>query len=188
MINNLLAWSKTQLTGDKLNIKPTDLYFLTEENMDLTAARAKEKNIRIINDVPDDTIILTDKERLNIVIRNLLANAVKFTPGGGEVRLHVQEQPHAITLVVSDNGMGIPEKYLSRLFADQRFTTLGTSKEKGTGLGLMLCKELMDGLRGQIMVESREGKGSSFSIVLPKLAIDTIPKLKEREEPYLIAG
>ena len=189
MINNLLAWSKTQLTGDKLNMELTDLYFLAEENVDLTIARAKEKSICIINDVPDDTMILTDKERLNIVIRNLLANAVKFTPSGGEIRLHVQEQLHAITLVVSDNGMGIPEKYLTKLFAEQRFTTLGTSKEKGTGLGLMLCKELIDGLRGRISVESQEGKGSSFSVVLPKkLAIDAIPQPEQINEPYLIAG
>jgi len=179
MINNLLAWSKAQLDGDKLNMALTDLYFLAEENIDLAAAGAKEKNIRLVNHVPDDTIILTDKERVNIIIRNLIANAVKFTPGGGEIHLHVQEQSHTISLIVSDNGRGIPDKYLNKLFSEQRFTTLGTSKEKGTGLGLMLCKELVEGLQGQITVESQEGKGSSFAVVLPKIAADTIPKSKE---------
>jgi len=188
MINNLLAWSKTQLSGEKLNMKLTDLYFLTEENRDLIAAGAKEKNIRIINEVPDDTIILTDKERLNIIIRNLLANAIKFTPSGGEVRLYVEEQLHSIALVVKDNGLGIPDKYLSKLFAEQRFTTLGTLKEKGTGLGLMLCKELIEGMQGKITVESQEGKGSSFFVILPKLTSDIMPGPKEKHEPYLIAG
>ncbi|PIQ22899.1 MAG: hypothetical protein COW65_00540 [Cytophagales bacterium CG18_big_fil_WC_8_21_14_2_50_42_9] len=188
MINNLLAWSKAQLTGDKLKMELTDLYFLAEENVDLTAARAQEKKIRVINEVPDDTIILTDKERLNIVIRNLLANAIKFTPHGGQVRLHVKEQPQTIILTVSDNGLGIPDKFLPKLFSDQRFTTLGTSKERGTGLGLMLSKELMNSLQGQIAVESQEGKGSSFSLILPKLVPETTLETRERKGICSVAG
>ena len=176
MINNLLAWSKAQLNGNKLNLGLTDLFFLADENIELFAPNANEKNIKIINEVPDDSIILTDKERLDIIIRNLVANAIKFTPNGGEVRLQVKEQPQTIALVVSDNGRGISDKYLAKLFSEQRFTTLGTSKEKGSGLGLMLCKELAASIHAEIAVESQEGKGSSFSIILPKLAISDLPK------------
>lgn len=179
MINNLLFWSKAQLTGDKLNLELTDLYFQAENNIELVTAEANKKDIRIINDILDDSIILTDKERLNFIIRNLLVNAVKFTPKGGEIRLRVEEQSHTITLFVDDNGLGIPDKNFAKLFTGQRFSTLGTSKEKGTGLGLLLCKELMESLHGQIAVESTEGLGSSFSLIMPKMAAEALPEVKD---------
>ena len=188
MITNLLAWSKAQLNGDKLNLVLTDLFFLADENIELFAATAKEKNITIINEVPDDSIILTDKERLDIIIRNLVGNAIKFTPNGGEVRLQVKEQSDTLALVVNDNGRGISDKYLAKLFAQQRFTTLGTSKERGSGLGLLLCKELAASIHADIAVESQEGKGSSFSIMLPKLAITGLPKQNLSKESTVLTA
>jgi len=176
MLNNLLVWSKAQLTETSIVIQPVNLQQLAEENMQLAASKAEEKNIRIINTVAPHAVALADKERLNFVLRNLVMNAIKFTFEGGEIELHaVQEAEDKIVLAVSDNGKGIAPRHLLKLFTNERFTTLGTAREKGTGLGLMLCQEFVESLQGKIMVKSEEGLGSTFYIKLPKAVGVSMP-------------
>jgi signal transduction histidine kinase len=169
MLNNLLVWSKAQLTETNITLQPVNLQQLAEENIQLVASKAEQKNIKLVNEIEPTAVALADKERLNFVLRNLIMNAIKFTFDGGEIKLHaLPEAENKIAIAVSDTGKGISPHHLLKLFTEERFTTLGTAREKGTGLGLMLCKEFIESLQGKIMVKSEEGTGSTFLIKLPQ--------------------
>ncbi|MDQ4140738.1 MAG: tetratricopeptide repeat-containing sensor histidine kinase [Bacteroidota bacterium] len=168
MMESLLLWSKTQLSGSNVVLKSVQVHRLVADNLQLLASNAEQKGILLLNSVPENTQIQTDQERLNFIIRNLIQNAIKFTSSGGLVKIEAEEQANKVNILVSDTGKGISSKNLSRLFTEDRFTTMGTLNEKGSGLGLMLCKELMESVQGRIQVESQEGQGSTFIIVLPK--------------------
>jgi two-component system, sensor histidine kinase and response regulator len=169
MLNNLLVWSKAQLTETNITLQPVNLHRLVQENIQLAASNAGQKNIKLINDIAPGAVVVADKERLNFILRNLLMNAVKFTFAGGEVRLYTRQEPgNETTIAVADNGQGISPRHLLKLFTEDRFTTLGTAREKGTGLGLMLCKEFAESLQGHILVKSEEGAGTTFYIKLPQ--------------------
>ncbi len=109
------------------------------------------------------------------MLRNLIMNAIKFTFTGGEITIKATEQESQLTLSVSDTGQGISSRNLAKIFTDQRFTTLGTTQEKGTGLGLMLCKEMVESLHGRISVTSEEKIGSVFTITLPNVMLTPVP-------------
>ncbi|QCR21811.1 tetratricopeptide repeat-containing sensor histidine kinase [Pontibacter sp. SGAir0037] len=171
MLNNLLIWSKTQMEGSSLQLQPLELYPIIEENIQVASPHAEAKQIRLQHEVEPALFALADKERLNFVLRNLLMNAIKFTHEGGIIRVKASSSEAALSISVIDSGKGIAAADLPKLFTDQRYTTLGTAKEKGTGLGLMLCKEFVDNLKGSITVESEEGIGSTFTFTLPKSVI-----------------
>jgi signal transduction histidine kinase len=167
MLNNLLAWSRAQLKGSNINWQSVNLQQLAADNIHLADAQAALKNIRIRNEVPPHLMAFTDQERLSFVLRNLLANAMKFTFVNGEIKLQAREKDGKVEIAVSDNGQGISSKNIARLFTEERFSTPGTSHEKGTGLGLMLSKEFIETLKGDITVESRLEQGSVFRVLLP---------------------
>ncbi|WP_026462344.1 tetratricopeptide repeat-containing sensor histidine kinase [Adhaeribacter aquaticus] len=171
MLNNLLVWSKAQLAESKVNLEPTSLRRLVADNLQLISQLSDQKQLELINQVPDNLIVLTDKERLNFVLRNLIQNAMKFSSAGGYIKIEAKEDEEYLAIAVEDKGKGIAVKNLPKLFAEERFTTLGTQKEKGSGLGLKLCKEMLESLHGQIIVASEEGSGSSFTILLPNPAL-----------------
>lgn len=168
MLQNVLIWSKAQLEEAHVNLEPVQLQQLVNENIQLATAHAEEKSIRFQGVVAEDAVVLADKERLNFVLRNLLTNAIKFTFEGGLIQVTAIVQQEQVVLSVSDDGVGIPSKYIQKLFTEERFTTPGTANEKGTGLGLMLCKEFVEHQNGSIRAESEEGKGSTFSITLQR--------------------
>jgi signal transduction histidine kinase len=167
MLQNLLEWAKAQLSGTRVSLEPVDLQLLVADTLEQASPESERKNITLVNMVPDATILLTDWERMNFVLRNLVMNAIKYTYAGGEVKVAVTGDAGGIRISVKDNGMGIAPRYLKHLFTPQRFSTLGTGKEKGTGLGLMLCQEFVESLHGKISVETESGKGSTFTIWLP---------------------
>jgi two-component system, sensor histidine kinase and response regulator len=106
---------------------------------------------------------------ISTVVRNLCSNSIKFTPKNGTIRVSALEKENNIEVCISDTGIGISEKDIDKLFRiDVHHTTIGTSSEKGTGLGLILCKEFIEKNDGQIWVESTLGKGSNFKFILPK--------------------
>jgi len=106
---------------------------------------------------------------INTVLRNLISNAIKFTHPGGKIIVSAEEIQNEIKVSVSDNGVGIPKNSIEKLFRiDENYSTPGTQKEKGTGLGLILCKDFIEKHGGKIWVESDEGKGSTFSFTLEK--------------------
>ncbi|MCC9166272.1 tetratricopeptide repeat-containing sensor histidine kinase [Pontibacter harenae] len=174
MLNNLLVWSKAQLKGSSVDLKPLNLHQLTAETVKFAARQAEQKSISLVNTVPENALAYADKERVNFVLRNLLLNAIKFTYENGEVKISLEEAGENISIAVTDNGKGMSKENVAKLFTKQRFTSVGTAKEKGTGLGLMLSKDLINSMQGAITVESEEGKGSTFYVTLPKASLDTM--------------
>ena len=168
LLNNLLDWTLLQM--DKLNLQAAkiDIYNIVEENIQLLSA-VQTKEIRLINEVPRNAIGFADSNTINLVIRNLMTNAIKFTNDGGVVKIGAREKGSEWLISVKDNGVGMPHEVLKMLFDKTLpYTTRGTANEKGTGLGLILCKEFVEKNGGKIWVESDEGKGSTFFFTLPK--------------------
>ncbi|HBN06602.1 MAG TPA: hybrid sensor histidine kinase/response regulator, partial [Bacteroidales bacterium] len=131
-------------------------------------AMADKKNIQIEVSVPNNLSISIDKFMISTVLRNLITNAIKFTPKFGLININVEEEVSNIKVSVKDNGVGIDDENISRLFKiTEKFSMQGTEQEEGTGLGLILSKEFIDLHNGEIMVESQIGKGSTFTFTLP---------------------
>ena len=132
----------------------------------LSAAITKE--IEIIHLKPDNSEIHTDTEMLKTILRNLVSNAIKFTKTGGKVMVMTKKEDNKVIIAISDNGIGIGEKNIDKLFnIETNKWSLGTSEEKGSGFGLPLCYEFIKKLGGNISVESKEGVGSEFKLTLP---------------------
>lgn len=168
LLNNLLDWTLLQM--DKLNLQAgkIDIFNIVEENMQLLSS-VQGKDIRLLNEVPRNAIGYADSNTVNLVIRNLMTNAIKFTNDGGEVKINAREKGSEWLVSVTDNGVGMNNEVLKMLFDKTApYTTRGTANEKGTGLGLILCKEFIEKNGGKIWVESEEGKGSTFFFTLPK--------------------
>ncbi|WP_114784014.1 tetratricopeptide repeat-containing sensor histidine kinase [Botryobacter ruber] len=171
MLDNVLVWAKAQLEESGVEIEAVQLHQLAEENIQLAGFHAEKKNITFRNAIAADAVALADKERLNFVLRNLLMNAIKFSYPGGEIVIQAIDQDEKTVVMVSDKGKGISAANLARLFTGGRFTTPGTSGERGTGLGLKLCRELVENFNGTLSVASKEGAGSTFSVAMPKAAL-----------------
>ncbi len=169
LLENLLQWSRIQ-TG-KLELKPVSID-LQEEllyNINLLRENATKKDIKIINEINESISVTTDLNILNSTIQNLISNAIKFTFPGGEIKISAISSGNFIELSVSDTGTGIKKEDLDKLFRiDTQYTTQGTDRESGTGLGLTICKELLEKQGCDIWVESEPGKGSKFTFTLRK--------------------
>lgn len=156
LLENLLMWSRSQLGHLDVNYERICLYDVIEDIRNLFSSNLKSKDIRLSNNLDETNELISDKNIIHTVLRNLINNAIKFTPFGGSiiVRLYKVEL-NKCTLEIEDNGVGIPEDKIERLFdIDDDYTTPGTEKEKGTGLGLVLCKELIEKIGGSINVTS----------------------------------
>lgn len=172
LLDNLLVWSRTQ-TG-KIPFNPGELLLaqVFEEAIDLQRYAAQAKNIIIDTELCNDDLEVTaDAEMVNTILRNLLSNAIKFTPENGRILLGAKTASNNKTLIyVKDSGVGIPENDREKLFdPTSNYSTVGTNKEKGTGIGLILCREFVERNGGKIWVESEEGKGSTFYFTLQSL-------------------
>lgn len=168
LLNNLLDWTLLQM--DKLNLQPSkiDVRGIVEENIQLLSS-VHGKHITLANEVPVQTIAFADSNTVNLVIRNLITNALKFTNDGGVVTVKGKMKNDEILITVHDNGVGMKPEVLSMLFDKTApYTTRGTANEKGTGLGLILCKEFVEKNGGKIWVDSEENVGSTFYFTLPK--------------------
>ena len=172
-VENLLEWSRAQLEGEQLDIRQVALKGIVAETLDLLAPVAAEKGVKIHSAIGDQAIFV-DHHVLLIILRNLVSNAIKFSQSGGLVEVTVQCMGDRVGIAVSDSGVGIPEGVVDKIFAiDQKTTTLGTAGEKGTGLGLPLCADLVKKLGGTMRVTSEPGKGSQFVVVLPALCSES---------------
>ena len=173
LLDNLLAWGKNQLGRTLFSPEYFSLENLIVESARQTLPQAQIKKISIsISQVPEVTLF-ADLNMLRTVLRNLLSNAVKFSFPGGIIELICTSDGKEIKISVTDHGTGIPEKTLESLFSltEQPNTTKGTANEKGTGLGLILCKEFAERNGGFIQVETSEGSGSTFTLSLPQPAL-----------------
>lgn len=168
LLENLLQWSRSQL--DKVIFEPVtfNISEFVQENMLLFRENLGRKNIKLLNQVPEKVLVYADVNMINTVIRNLVSNAIKFTPDGGEITLtHKNEGKHCI-IGVSDTGIGMSEEDTKQLFRiDVSFSKTGTAGEKGTGLGLILCKEFVEKNGGKIWVDSKPDEGTTFWFSVP---------------------
>ena len=170
LLENLLQWSRLQ--QGKIIFQPVTilLHDFVDDILTIHQGMALKKEIRIENTIPEHTRIHADQNMLQSIIENLLTNAIKFTGTGGEVRIHCAPMEGAVLISVKDSGVGIAPSNISKLLRiDQHYSSLGTAEEKGTGLGLILCKEFVEQHQGKIWIESEPGKGSTFSFSLPTL-------------------
>ncbi len=169
LLVNLLDWAKSQLDAIKINIEPVSVGVAVDDSRSIVLAGANKKNIEIIYDGTLDYNVLADSNILKTILRNLLSNAVKYCEDKGVIRISAERKGKQIFIYVSDNGVGIKKENLSRLFRiDCNISTKGTNNEEGTGLGLILCKEFINKIGGDISVESTEGEGTTFSVSLPE--------------------
>lgn len=165
LLDNLLVWSTSQIRNAEPKPETVSIKDLVDESFKLLDLQANKKNIELVNGVEESSALYTDRNMINIVIRNLIQNAVKFTPNGGIVRVGFSmEQGHSL-ISVTDTGIGMDQNKIEQLF-DIRTnrSSEGTEKEKGSGLGLILCKELVEKINGFIEVSSQPGVGSVFKL------------------------
>jgi PAS domain S-box-containing protein len=169
LLENLLTWARIQQGGIECVPDTLDIHKVIEENRDLLLSIALQKQIDLQNNVPARTHVFADYNMISTIVRNLLSNALKFTPEGGHVNVSCQQQDDCITIAVSDTGLGIKPEALPKLFRiDVQYTNIGTAGEKGSGLGLNLCKDLVEANNGTIAVESTPGQGTTFTVSLPQ--------------------
>lgn len=172
LLNNLLTWSKTQLDGTVVIKSNVNLKEVVTVNIDLLESLSSKKGIALSNLIEEDTVIYADKDMFDIVFRNVISNAIKFTNNGGEINVFTREKTNdKIVVVIEDNGIGIPKERIDTLFQiDNNKSTLGTNNEEGTGLGLVICKEFIELNNGKLWIESKVGKGTSVIFTIPSLS------------------
>ncbi|MCS7027998.1 MAG: tetratricopeptide repeat protein [Bacteroidia bacterium] len=165
LLDNLLKWSAAQMQNVKPNPATFSIQSLIAEIMELYSPVAQEKKIELTANVPQDYFVFADRDMLHLVLRNLVNNAIKFTPEQGKVQISVTQQGKEAVVSITDTGVGIPQKHIDKIF--EGLTTRGTAAEKGTGLGLQLCKEFIQLNHGKLSVQSTENVGSMFSFTVP---------------------
>ena len=170
MLENLLLWSSSQNGSIVFNPKKMNLFLLANETIKLLKQSIENKSIKLSNQIAENIYIDADKEMLSTIIRNLISNAVKFTPKGGNISIKAEKKQQFTEITIKDTGVGISKKMLPKLFdITENTSTEGTENENetGTGLGLILCKEFVEKHAGTIWVESEKGKGASFCFTIP---------------------
>lgn len=168
LLQNLLEWSRSQTGRLSFNPEEFDMCVQINQTTELLISSAMQKSISLQMHTPRTLWVQADKVMINIILRNLISNAIKFTRPGGQIEISATQSAEDLVVSVADNGVGIPEEVISKLFRiDTTHSTFGTQNEKGSGLGLILCKELIDKHNGQIWVESKKGEGSTFYFSIP---------------------
>ena len=177
LLDNLLNWSAAQIQGDKVRPEKVELYSVAQEALALLIGDAERKNILLRTQLPAHCVVHADVNMLRLVLRNLVGNAIKFTPAEGTITLSAALLADAETweIAVSDTGVGIAVPDQARIFGETGLhSTLGTAREKGTGLGLRLCKEFVERNGGRISFESELGRGTTFRVTLPAAETEAI--------------
>jgi signal transduction histidine kinase len=168
LLENLLTWSKTQRGNINIEAVKFNLTKIIETNINILKLAAEKKNITIEYNTEQELCAVADREMISTVFRNLVNNAIKFTPPGKKIQISSFLNKEHVIIEVRDEGVGIAPEDQERLFRiDDKFKTPGTEGEKGTGLGLIICKEFVEKNGGTIMVESSPGKGSTFRFTIP---------------------
>lgn len=169
LLENLLQWSRSQ--RDDLLFEPETIVLkdIVGNAFELLQSNAKQKNISLIHTIADDFEMVADKNMITTVIRNLVSNAIKFTKEKGKIEIFAGINNDSVEVTVKDNGVGMEKEVIEKIFSENRqYTTNGTNNEKGSGLGLPLCKEFIKKHNGTLWAESEPDKGSRFTFRLPK--------------------
>ena len=169
LLENLLKWSMSQKGDLTLYPDKHDIFDIVEQTISLLNTTAAKKQIKLLNIIQNNSTGYFDLETIGTVLRNLISNAIKFSNIGSSVVISSVDEEGFIQINVSDKGIGIDEEILAKLFKGfSTFTTRGTLQEKGTGLGLILCREFVEKNNGKIWVESKIGEGTTFSFTVQK--------------------
>jgi signal transduction histidine kinase/ligand-binding sensor domain-containing protein len=175
LVENLLNWSRIQ--KDHILFEPVkiDIQVIIEKSIELLHNNADQKRITIDKHFGTQKEGFGDKNMIELVLRNLIANAIKFTPENGRIQIFLDESDNLLRIAVSDNGIGISAEDQLKLFKiDSNFSLRGTNGEKGSGLGLIVCREFIQKNNGNIWLESKPGEGSTFYFTLPKYEEKTL--------------
>jgi signal transduction histidine kinase/ligand-binding sensor domain-containing protein len=168
LLENLLGWSRIQMNKYYYEPESINLSEIADRVARFLSNNAKSKEVSIVSEVPDKIYVIGNSTMILSIVQNLIANAIKFTNGGGTINLIVLRKDNFAEIIVEDNGVGMNEETLSKIFkTDILKSTDGTAKEKGSGLGLMLVKEFVVKMDGDVKVESELGKGTKFTVKIP---------------------
>jgi signal transduction histidine kinase len=168
LLDSLLLWAASQNNEKYFNPVKINLYELVREEIESLRTLAVQKHIKMIHSVEPDLNVTGDIQMVKTVLRNLISNAIKYTNSNGIIAIDTSEKKQFIEVSIKDNGVGISTANQKKLFKNDSFySSPGTKEEKGTGLGLLLCKEFVELHGGNIRVDSEAGKGSRFSFTLP---------------------
>jgi len=171
LLENLLSWSRSQRSEIVYNPRTIIVNELIKENISLLANAAGQKTITLQFETKANYSAYADYDMVNLVVRNLLSNGIKFTRVGGLIVIHISDRKEFIEVEIADNGVGMSQEVADKLFTDNNFhSTYGTGNEKGSGLGLVLCKDFVHRNGGSIRVESVQDKGSRFIFTLPVIS------------------
>lgn len=167
MMDNLLQWANSQMKGIRVRADDFNITALLNSEFELLQTLARQKNIQINHFLPPVIHVYADKDMIRMVLRNLVSNAIKFTPKNGKISVDYRLMPDKVEIVVKDNGIGIPLEDQSKVFSNIYYSTTGTQNEKGCGLGLPLSKDFIQMNNGVIWFHSNKDKGTSFHFTLP---------------------
>ncbi|MFO7727978.1 MAG: HAMP domain-containing sensor histidine kinase [Desulfonatronovibrio sp.] len=171
LLNDLMQWARMSQGGMDFSPEECSLYELARSSLYTAKNMAGKKDITIKCDIAQGLKVLADQPMVNTVIRNIIFNAVKFTPKGGNIFITAGTTGTFVEVCVQDDGIGMKDSVLSCIFtADKNKRQLGTDGEKGTGLGLILCKEFVEKHDGKIWMESEPGKGTKVFFTLPAVS------------------
>ncbi len=168
LLSDLLEWARLQNEHFEIKKESLNLKESINENIELFKKNASEKEITIRNNINPSIYITVDRNSIYSVVRNLLNNAIKFTENGGFIEFEVKQSNNDIELSIRDNGVGMSQDTINKLFRiDENITMPGTNNEKGTGLGLTICNDLVTKNNWKMNIESQLGKGTTFKILIP---------------------
>ena len=168
LMENLLQWAKSQMQSGAAKPQTIDITEVIKEVINTLHLQAESKKITVRNNAKKIFPVFADIDMTQLVLRNLISNAIKFTPEKGQITIGADDHDSFIEVYIEDTGIGISEEEMLKIQENSYYTTKGTSSEAGTGLGLMLCKEFIAKNGGRMQVSSKPGKGSIFSFTLPK--------------------
>jgi len=168
LLENLLEWSRSQSGAMEFKPEMYNVDALIAETIEMACIVAKNKQITIYKNIDTSLYAYVDKDMFNVIIRNLLSNAIKYTYKSGIVSINISKKENIVFITISDNGIGINSDWIENIFnITEKHAIHGTENEKGTGIGLLLCKDFVEKHGGSIWVESEIGKGSSFTLTIP---------------------
>lgn len=168
LMENLLQWAKCQMQTLEVSLTFVNLRDVADEVFSLLTSQAEMKNIKLVNNITSNAMAVAQQDMIQLVLRNLVSNSIKFTPENGCVQVGIEKDADVIEVFVKDSGIGLSASNLDKISHNEFFTTCGTGSEKGTGLGLMLCREFLAKNNGTLHISSQEGIGSRFSFTLRK--------------------
>ena len=173
MMDNLLNWASSQMKGIRVKADDFEITSIFNREFELLQTLSRQKEVRLSHQLLKPVLVYADPDMIKVVLRNLISNAIKFTPAGKSIHISGQIKGAFLEICVQDAGIGIPEKDQHKIFSNIYYSTSGTQNERGCGLGLPLSKDFVELNQGCIWFDSQPGNGTSFFFTIPLSEEDT---------------